>query len=163
MSILILVCGHLGSTLKAGKLLARQLPGEAAIVDTEQNPEVDFAAFDCVVFGTNVRMLCLNRRFKRYAARWKRAKTGKPAFCYVVAASDGNFQRYEAAARRALGPSCAAVVYAGGELDSSHAKGFAKKVIEDVKQQTLAEGRALPQIRETALTALARQIHETVC
>ena len=80
MNVLIVTCGHLGATLRAGQILAEYLPWPCQVVDTLKKPKIRFEGFDCVVFGANVRMGRLNRRFFSYYRAFKRAKTGARVF-----------------------------------------------------------------------------------
>ena len=63
MNVIIIYSGDLGSTEKAARYLADELGG-AELADTSLSPVIDYKAYDAVVFGTNVRMFRLNKRFR---------------------------------------------------------------------------------------------------
>lgn len=156
MKTLILHSGNLGCTAKAAQILANMIDC-ATVMDTALAPTIDFTEYDHVIFGTNVRMFMFNRRFKKYAKKWKKTSNGNKVFAYVIGASTEKADEYVQKAIKVLGGNAFAV-FAGGELNAANAKGLSKKIIESVKSGLLAEGKPLPSIDNEALVKLSKSI-----
>ena len=156
MKILILYSGNLGTTEKAAKYLAEKLP-DAVVVDTADEPQIDFGNYDAVVFGTNVRMFRLNKRFVKYAKLWIKARTGKPVYAFVIGADEIKIPKYVMKADKKL-KSPGACVFAGGELNIEGANKFEKGVIEGVLEAYKKEEKSLPSLKYGVLRELAEKI-----
>lgn len=156
MKVLIVYSGNLGSTAKAANYLASELT-DAEVVDTSSEPHIDFAKYDAVVFGVNVRMFRLNKRFCKYAAQWRKAKTGKPVYAFVIGADELKIGRYVKKAEKKL-KTPGASFYAGGELNTEGANKFEKGVIEGVIEAFKKEEKPLPTLRYGALRELAEKL-----
>lgn len=156
MNTLILYSGNLGSTAKAAAYLADKLTG-AEVVDTADEPQIDFTAYDAVVFGTNVRMFRLNKRFVKYAKAWKKAKTGKPVYAFIIGADELKIEKYLKKADKKL-KTANASVFAGGELNVEGATKFEKGIIEGVLEAFKKEEKPLPTLKYGVLRDLAEKI-----
>lgn len=155
MKALILYSGHLGSTRKAAEYLASRLSG-AEVVSTAEKQKVNFADYDVVVFGTNMRMFRLNKMFKKYASKAKKSQAN--SYVFVLGADDKNAEKNVEKARIYVN-NCKLSVYIGGVLDSTNAKGFAKSVIDNIVSELNAEGKPLPSINYSKLDELAEKIN----
>lgn len=156
MNVIIIYSGDLGSTEKAARYLADELGG-AELADTALSPVIDYKAYDAVVFGTNVRMFRLNKRFRKYAASRLRSRADGKVYAFVMCADDRKSDKFVRKADKAL-RSPGATVYAGGELNTDKASSFEKSIIEGVEAAFKKEGRALPQIMYATLRDLAERI-----
>lgn len=155
MKALILYSGHLGSTRSAAEYLAKQLNG-AEVLSTAEKQKVNFADYDVVIFGTNMRMFRLNKLFKKYACRAK--KTQANSYVFLLGADEKNAEK-NAEKVKAYVNNCKLAVYIGGVLDSTNAKGFAKSVIDNIVSELNAEGKPLPSINYSKLDELAEKIN----
>lgn len=154
MKTLILYSGHLGSTRSAAEYLATRLNG-AEVMSTADKPKVNFADYDVIVFGTNMRMFRLNKLFKKYASKAKKSQAS--AHVFVLGADDINAEKNAEKARNYVN-NCKLAVYVGGVLDSTKATGFAKSVIDNIVSQLKADGKPLPSIDYSKLDELAEKI-----
>lgn len=155
MKTLIMYSGHLGSTRSAAEYLATRLNG-AEVMSTADKPKVNFADYDTVVFGTNMRMFRLNKLFKKYAARAKKSRAN--SYVFVLGADDKNAEKNVEKAKAYVN-NCKSAVYVGGVLDSTNATGFAKSVIDNIVSELNAEGKPLPIINYSKLDELADKIN----
>lgn len=155
MKTLILYSSHLGSTKKAAEYLAKQL-NSAEVVSTADKPKVNFADYDVIVFGTNMRMFRLNKMFKKYASKAK--KTQANSYVFVLGADDKNAEKNVEKAKAYVN-NCKLAVYIGGVLDATNATGFAKSVIDNIVSELIAEGKPLPSIDYSKLDELADKIN----
>lgn len=151
MKILILYSGHLGSTRSAAEYLATKLNG-AEVISTADKPKVNFADYDVIVFGTNMRMFRLNKLFKKYASKAKKSKAS--AYVFVLGAEENNAENNVEKAKACVN-NCKNAVYVGGILDSTNASGFAKSVIDNIVNQLKIDGKPLPSIDNSKLDELA--------
>lgn len=158
MKTLILYSGHLGSTRSAAEYLAKQLNG-AEVLNAADKPKVNFADYDVIVFGTNMRMFRPNKLFKKYASKAKKSQA--PAYVFVLGADDINAEKNVEKARACLN-NCKHAVYVGGVLDSTNAKGFAKSVIDNIVNQLKIDGKPLPSIDYSKLDELAEKIMQDI-
>lgn len=159
MKTLILYSGNLGSTAKAAQYLADKLT-DAEVMDTAAEPLPNFNKYDCVVFGTNVRMFRLNKRFVKYAKSWVKARTGKPVYAFVVGADEPKIEKQIKKADKKL--KChGASIYVGGELNEAGASKFERSIIEGVLEAFKKESKPLPTLRYGALRELAEKIENT--
>lgn len=154
MKILILYSGHLGSTKSAAEYLATRLNG-ANVMSTADKPKVNFADYDVIVFGTNMRMFRLNKHFKKYASKAKKSQAS--GYVFVLGADDINAEKNAEKARNYVN-NCKHAVYVGGVLDSTKATGFAKSVIDNIVNQLKSDGKPLPNIDYSKLDELADTI-----
>lgn len=155
MKTLIMYSGHLGSTRSAAEYLATRLNG-AEVMSTADKPKVNFADYDTVVFGTNMRMFRLNKLFKKHAARAKKSRAN--SYVFVLGADDKNAEKNVEKAKAYVN-NCKSAVYVGGVLDSTNATGFAKSVIDNIVSELNAEGKPLPSINYSKLDELADKIN----
>lgn len=158
MKILILYSGHLGSTRSAAEYLATKLNG-AEVMSTADKPKVNFADYDVIVFGTNMRMFRLNKLFKKYAGRAKKSQAS--GYVFVLGADDINAEKNAEKARNYVN-NCKLAVYVGGVLDSTNATGFAKSVIDNIVNQLKIDGKPLPSIDYSKLDELANTIMQDI-
>lgn len=154
MNTLILYSGHLGSTQKAAEYLASRLNG-ATVLSTADKQQVNFADYDVIVFGTNMRMFRLNKMFKKYASKAKKAQAN--SYVFVLGADDKNAEKNVEKAKTYVN-NCKHAVHVGGVLDSTNATGFAKNIIDDIVSQMNADGKPLPSIDYPKLDELADKI-----
>lgn len=154
MKILILYSGHLGTTQKAAYELSVMLGKKIEVLSTKPKKKIDFNTYDAVIFGSNVRMFHLNKRFRKYAKKWVATTTQKKAYAFIVGANTEKSAAYVDHARTILGEQ-SFIVFAGGELNTSNASGFAKGVIESVRESILKKGEPLPSLNIEALQKLA--------
>lgn len=154
MKTLILYSGHLGSTRSAAEYLATRLNG-AEVMSTADKPKVNFADYDVIVFGTNMRMFRPNKLFKKYASKTKKSKAS--AYVFVLGADENNAENNVGKAKACV-INCKHAVYVGGILDSTNAKGFAKSVIDNIVNQLKTDGKPLPSIDYSKLDELAEKI-----
>lgn len=155
MKALILYSGHLGSTRKASEYLASRLSG-AEVVSTADKPKVNFADYDVIVFGTNMRMFRPNKLFKKYASKAKNSKAN--SYVFVLGADDKNAEKNVEKAKTYVN-NCKLTVHVGGVLDSTNATGFAKNIIDDIVSKMNADGKPLPSIDYPKLDELADKIN----
>lgn len=151
MKALILYSGHLGSTRKASEYLASRLSG-TEVVSTADKPKVNFADYDVIVFGTNMRMFRPNKLFKKYASKAKNSKA--LAYVFVLGAEENNADKNADKAKACVN-NCKHAVHIGGVLDSTNATGFAKSVIDNIVNQLKIDGKPLPSINYAKLDELA--------
>ena len=151
-----IISGHLGSTYKAAEILANELGGENYLFDTAQGEApADFGNFDNLIFGTNVRYLCLNKRFKKWAKKLK--NNHSPKYVYVVGATGKNAAKYIAKAYKIVGEA-KNIRYVGGFLNETGAAGMALNVIRSVKAGLTEDGLPLPKLERKELAKLAAEI-----
>lgn len=155
MKTLILYSGHLGSTRSAAEYLATRLNG-AEVMSTADKPKVNFADYDVIVFGTNMRMFRPNKLFKKYASKAKKSKA--LAYVFVLGAEENNADKNVDKAKAYVN-NCKLAVYIGGVLDATNATGFAKSVINNIVSELIAEGKPLPSINYSKLDELAEKIN----
>lgn len=151
MKTLILYSGHLGSTRSAAEYLATRLNG-AEVMSTADKPKVNFADYDVIVFGTNMRMFRSNKLFKKYASKAKKVQANN--YVFVLGAEENNADKNVEKAKIYVN-NCKHAVYVGGILDSANAKGFAKSVIDNIVNQLKIDGKPLPSIDYSKLDELA--------
>lgn len=171
MKTLILYSGHLGSTRSAAEYLATRMSG-AEVMSTADKPKVNFADYDVIVFGTNMRMFRPNKLFKKYASKAKKSlantyrlmigaeepkKNQVNNYVFVLGADDNNAEKNAEKARNYVN-NCKYAVYVGGILDSTNATGFAKSVIDNIVNQLKIDGKPLPSIDYSKLDELADTI-----
>lgn len=154
MKTLILYSGHLGSTRSAAEYLATRLNG-AEVMSTADKPKVNFADYDVIVFGTNMRMFRLNKLFKKYASKAKKSQAS--AYVFVLGADKNNADKNVDKVKTYVN-NCKHAVYVGGILDSTNASGFAKSVIDNIVNQLKIDGKPLPSIDYSKLDELAEKI-----
>lgn len=155
MKSLILYSGHLGSTRSAAEYLAKQLNG-AEVVSTAEKPKVNFADYDVIIFGTNMRMFRLNKMFKKYASKAKKSQAN--SYVFVLGADDKNAEKNVEKAKAYVN-NCKLAIYIGGVLDATNATGLAKSVIDNIVSELNAEGKPLPSINYSKLDELADKIN----
>lgn len=159
MKNLIIVSGHLGSTLSAAQTLCDML-GSADLYDTQKPCLIsDFSEYDHFIFGTNVRMFRLNKRFRDVAKRLRKFYKDKQVYCYIMGADATRADRYENKAAKYL-KNAVCVRYAGGWLDESNAGKFEKSIIVGAKESLSEEGKSFPEIRVEVLRKIADLILE---
>lgn len=158
MKTLILYSGHLGSTRSAAEYLATRLNG-AEVMSTADKPKINFADYDVIVFGTNMRMFRPNKLFKKYAAKAKKSQAS--AYVFVLGAEENNADKNVEKAKACVN-NCKHAVYVGGVLDSTNATGFTKSVIDNIVNQLKVEGKPLPSINYSKLDELAEKIMQDI-
>ncbi len=151
MSVLIIACGDLGCTLKAGKKLG-ELIGGLAIDGKEKR---DLAEYDDIVLGTNIRFGKFNKRFYRYLRYLK--KTDKRVYIYICGAEVEKKEQYIEQMKEEA-PFAKEIRFVWGELDSSKAKFFKKYAIESFIMGRKNDGLSKPRILDKELRELANAI-----
>lgn len=156
MNTLIIVSGHCGTTMKAGKMLADKIGG-ADIYDTNNmNETFDFSQYDCYVFGSNIRMFMLNFKFSKSARKLRKYYHDRSVYGYLIGASEHNERILEKFSRKLKNNK--GTVYAWGELAVDGAVGPTQKMYVDMISDCLAKGKALPHIKEDEIDKLAQLI-----
>lgn len=158
MKTLILYSGHLGSTRSAAEYLATRL-NSAVVMSTADKPKVNFADYDTVVFGTNMRMFRPNKLFKKYAQKAKKSQA--LTYVFVLGAEENNADKNVEKAKACVN-NCKHAVYVGGVLDSTNATGFTKSVIDNIVKQLKTEGKPLPSIDYSKLDEFADKIMQDI-
>lgn len=161
MKTLIIASGHLGSTVKAGRMLAEEVQGGAVVFDTlnEKKLPENMDSFDTFVFGTNMRMFALNARFKRYASKLKKYYKTKRVFAYLCCSGDAKAEAVCDKIAKKLGCPDTCVKYIGGSLDFDRAQGFAKQVLQSVTADFQKQGKPLPTLDHDRIAALGAAIN----
>ncbi|MDE5714944.1 MAG: hypothetical protein K2I42_02320 [Anaeroplasmataceae bacterium] len=154
----IIYFGHLGSTRKAGEYL-KNLLKDTDIFDGNSIKKVDFSPYDTLILGINVRMGKLNKKFIKFIKKLQKRNSSIETHAYIVAADKNLKSTYIHMARGYLSTN-SYVIYAGGELDSSNAKGLSKAVIEHCIAQFKAEDLELPTLDFNSLDAFAIELEE---
>lgn len=156
MKTVIVVSGHFGTTLKAGRMLAEKLGGADIFNTLEGRAEdFDFSQYDTFVFGSNMRMFMLNGRFKKWARRLKKYYAAKRVFGYLIGCNPNN-DKALAKMRKVLKTD--RVVYAWGEYVLDAPKQAWADMYKQMAEKDQAAGKALPHIRREALDELAAVI-----
>lgn len=154
----ILYFGHLGCTKKAGEYLKNILK-DADLYDGNCLKKVDLSIYDTLIFGVNIRMAKLNKHFIKFIKKFQKKKMNLSMHAYLIAADKNSRSTYIHMARNLL-PSDSIVIFAGGELDSTNAKGLSKAVIDRCIAQLKAEDLDLPKLDYQALEAFAEELEE---
>ncbi|MDE7384867.1 MAG: flavodoxin domain-containing protein, partial [Anaeroplasmataceae bacterium] len=68
---LILYFGHTGTTEKAANLLANELNDVMVFNGVEKN-KIDFSNYDTIIFGVNIHMGKLNKKFLKFYKKLKK-------------------------------------------------------------------------------------------
>ncbi|MBQ8749550.1 MAG: hypothetical protein IJZ29_03685 [Clostridia bacterium] len=160
MKILILCCGNLGATKKAGEILAMSINGSGHQIDciSKINKEIDYSFYDAVVFGTNVRMGKFNKEFKNQLYLWKNSNSKARAYCFIVGARAEKTIFYEKKAGKLINNGYCTFV--GGELNAENAGKFDSAVINSIIKTLNKKGSPLPRINQDKLRVLADVIIE---
>lgn len=151
MSVLIIACGDLGCTLKAGKKLG-DLIGGAAYDGKEKR---DLTGYDDIVLGTNIRFGKFNKRFYKYVRKLE--KMDKRVYVYICGAEVEKNDYYIDMMKKEV-PFAKDIRFVWGELDSSKAKFFKKYAIESFIMGRKKDGLAKPRILDKEIREIANSI-----
>ena len=154
---LILYFGHTGTTEKAANILAKQLE-DCIILNGMIKNKIDFSNFDTIIFGVNVHMGKLNKKFLKFYNKLKKKEIASKFACFVIAADEHQKAKYMNYAKELL-PEDSYIGFFGGEFDPTRAKGINKKIIKACMNQFLEQGLPLPSLKMDAITDFAEHIY----
>lgn len=158
MKAAIIYAGHFGTTKKAAEILSSQLNMESVLIDANGGVhESDISDYGTIIFGSNIRMLMLNKHFRKVAKSLKKSLEFKTVYGYIIGLDATKADKYIVSFKRRL-PQTKHVVFAGGAL-SKAPKGFTRNIIESVSDSLRKEGKQPPTILEDNLTELANVIN----
>lgn len=140
---LILYFGHTGTAKKVANIIGEQLE-DAELKDGRKNKKIDLSPYDTIVLGMNVRMGSLNKSFIKWMKHHKK-DLNIPVFAYVVAADTSKKSNYLSMLEQRL-PQNSTLIYAGGILDPTSAKGLSKMVIEKCIFELQSRNLELPTL-----------------
>lgn len=150
---IILSFGQTGTTLKAANLLQKLLP-DFVVYDGMKKNKLNYQEVDTILFGTNIRMGKLNKRFKKTYHRLQKKNLNITYGAFIVAANEHERNKYMNLVQEML-PEDAYVGFFGGELNPLQAKGVTKRVImaciKDFEDQKLP----LPALNPDAIEDFA--------
>lgn len=155
--ILILYFGHTGTAQKVAKILAEELK-DAEVVDGRKNKKIDCSKYQSIILGMNVRMGRLNKSFMKWMKHHK-AKLNIPAFAYVVGADASQKSNYLSMLEGVM-PEESEMVFAGGILDSTAAKGLSKMVIDNCIAELKKRDLELPTLCMDQIYHLAESVEK---
>lgn len=151
MKILIIACGDLGTTYKAGEKLRELIGGDLG----DGKMKYDLGDYDAVVMGTNVRFGKFNKRFYKNLKKIKKAD--KDLYIYICGAEAEKSEHYVDAMRKEA-PLAKDIGYFWGELDASRAKRMEKYAIESFITGRKKDGLAKPRLLDKKIRAFASVI-----
>ncbi|MDE6407425.1 MAG: flavodoxin domain-containing protein [Anaeroplasmataceae bacterium] len=154
---LILSFGHTGTTQKAAELLAKELE-ECTVLNGMAKNKIDFSLYETIIFGVNVHMGKLNKKFIKFYKKLKKKEISAKFACFVIAADEHQKTRYMNMAKEIL-PEDSYIGYFGGEFDPTRAKGLNKAVIKTCMNQFMEQGLPLPSLNMSAILDFAEHMH----
>ncbi|MDE6584750.1 MAG: flavodoxin domain-containing protein [Anaeroplasmataceae bacterium] len=146
---LILYFGHTGTTKKASELLAKSLE-DTVVIDGMKKSKIDFSAYEEIIFGINIRMGKLNKKFVSFYKKLSKQHLNLKVHAFLIAADKNQRTKYMNLVRAIL-PEDAYIGFFGGELDPTRAKGLARAVIVNCINQLLEQNLPLPSIDMEAI------------
>ena len=153
---LILYFGHTGTTEKAANLLAKQLKDYMIINGAKKN-KIEFSSFDTIIFGVNVHMGKLNKKFIKLYKKLQKQKISTKYACFIIAADEHQKAKYMNLAKNLL-PEYSYIGFFGGEFDPTRAKGLNKRILISCMNQFIEQGLPLPSLNMDAITDFAEHI-----
>lgn len=153
---LILYFGHTGTTKKASELLAKSL-GDAVVIEGMKKNKIDFSTYKEVIFGVNIRMGRLNKKFVSYYKKLSKQHLNLKVHAFLIAADKNQRNKYMNLVRAIL-PEDAYIGFFGGELDPTRAKGLARAVIVNCMNQLLEQNLPLPSLDMEAIEDFTNHI-----
>ncbi len=158
MKSLIIACGNYGATVKAANILSRRLEGEVVVFDPNNGNPPSLSDFDNIILGGNVRMGRLNKNFRRWSKKLKKAGDNTRVYAYMLCGFSEKSDGYLAKAKKLL-PFARRVYYVGGILSAENVSGFWANVIIDAREGLKKAGKPLPTIDKKRLEELATEIN----
>ncbi|MDE6242111.1 MAG: flavodoxin domain-containing protein [Anaeroplasmataceae bacterium] len=153
---LILYFGHTGTTEKAAGLLANELD-ESIVLNGMKKNKIDFSSYDSIIFGVNVHMGKLNKKFLKFYKKLKKKKIPTEFACFVIAADEHQKTKYMNMAKEVL-PEDSYIGFFGGEFDPTRAKGLNRAVIKSCINQFMEQGLPLPSLDMDAIKDFAEHL-----
>lgn len=154
---LILYFGHTGTTKKAAYLLAEKLK-DCTLADGMVKNKIEFAAFDTIIFGVNVHMGKLNKKFLKFYKKLKKKELSAQFACFIVAGDEHQKTKYMNLAKDIL-PEESYIGFFGGELDPTRAKGLTKSMIQFCMKEFIDRDLPLPTLKMDAIIDFAEHIN----
>lgn len=158
MKTLIIASGNLGTVVEVAYLLKEELGPLADIIDTSSGIKVfepDYAAYDVIVFGTNIRAAKPNKRFKKWAKKTRKILKDKKVYAYIANVSHdvANLEKVD----RCL-PDAKAIYDVGGVVHAERAKGIMQKICYSLLLNFETRGLPKPDIDLGQIKNLAFEI-----
>ncbi len=147
--ILILYFGHTGTTKKAAELLKEQIENSVCY-DGKKKNKLDYTQYDHIIFGTNVRMGKLNKKFIKVYNKLKKRNLNCNFSGFVVAADANQRGAYMTAMQKIL-PEDAFVGFFGGEFNPTQAKGLSKAILLSCIENFQKQNLPLPKLNLEAI------------
>lgn len=154
---LIIYFGTYGSTEEAAKKLAVEL--EASVLDGSKRHKVNINDYERVVFGYNIHAAKPNKSFIKYYKKFHRLYPNMPVAAFIVAADNNRKGEYLIQAEKLL-PAGSRLAFVGGRLDSTHAKGLSKVIINNCLKAFISNDLELPKLDEEKLKDFAQELKE---
>ena len=150
--------GNIGTTKKVAETIKEKL-NDFTLVDGTSRFKIQFNDNDTLVFGMNVRMKKINKKFIKFYKNLKKQNLKTNNFAYIVAADFSQRFNYIKQAADVLDDNLG-IVFVGGELDPTNAKGLSKMVIESCIEQLKSRDLELPKILDNYVDELIEKIAE---
>lgn len=156
MNILILALGKLGSTARAGEILARSFSGKNKITCISKIiKEINYADYDAVIFGTNVRMGRFNKLFTKQIKKFRKSNLDVKDYYFIVGASL-NGLKYEKKLSKKVGNKF--ISFVGGELITDNASRGERAVINSVINYYKRKSVVLPSLDTNKIKCIAQKV-----
>lgn len=154
----IIYFGNLGTTAKAATLLGEKLTG-CSIYDGTKKFFLDYSLCEELIFGVNIRMGKLNRKFVKFYKKLKKQNINCSMNAFLIGADFNKRSTYLSQMEELL-PEDARISFFGGDLNLENAKGLSRKVISACIEDFEKKQLPLPSLSLDAIEAFADRIEK---
>lgn len=156
MKTLIVYGTKFGSTKKIAEQISEKIDGSVALDSKDFKALKNIDEYGRVIVGTNIIMGALNPNIKRFLRKHRKSLLHKEVFGYVLGSNYAFEQRYLDKLMKLM--NSRDVVFLGGIIDPSKAKGFYRNIINGVLISMKENNQPLPSINYPKLEAFIAKI-----
>jgi menaquinone-dependent protoporphyrinogen IX oxidase len=156
MKTLITYGTKFGSTKKIAELITGKIENSVLVDSKDLKTLKSIEEYGRVIVGTNIIMGALNANVKRFLRKHRKSLLHKAVFGYVLGSNYACEQKYLDKLMKLM--ASRDVVFLGGVIDPSQAKGFYRNIINGVLISMKENNQPLPSINYPKLEAFIAKI-----